>query len=151
MDNKSKERLEEIKQNLVDMGLEEKYNKAGIYSISIGNEIVYIGKSKNMLSRIASHILEIEYDRPQANKYKVLHEALNSGYRIKFDVLQYADGTITGTIEDDLGELESFYIRTTLPVLNYQIPRADNWHRYTVNKLASTIKLEDIVEVKAIA
>ena len=35
MDNKSQERLEEIESGLVEKGLEEKYNHAGVYSISL--------------------------------------------------------------------------------------------------------------------
>ena len=34
-------------------GLDVKYEHAGIYSISIDDKIVYIGKSNNMLKRIA--------------------------------------------------------------------------------------------------
>jgi hypothetical protein len=33
--------------------LVNKYKRAGIYSISIDDELVYIGKSNNMLKRIA--------------------------------------------------------------------------------------------------
>ena len=35
------------------IGLRNKYEYAGIYSISLGDELVYIGKSYNMLKRIA--------------------------------------------------------------------------------------------------
>lgn len=34
-------------------GFGEKYDKAGIYCIKIDNDIVYIGKSTNMLRRVA--------------------------------------------------------------------------------------------------
>ncbi len=34
-------------------GLSSKYEKAGIYCIKIDNDIVYIGKSTNMLMRIS--------------------------------------------------------------------------------------------------
>lgn len=36
-----------------DKGLAEKYEHAGIYCIKIDTQIVYIGKSTNMLRRIA--------------------------------------------------------------------------------------------------
>ena len=97
-----------------------------------------------MLHRIATHMLEIEYDRPQANKYKVLHSALESGYRIKFDVLYYSTCLLEEEIIEDIGAEEGKQIREHRPPLNYQIPKADNWRRYTVNKAASKIKLEDI-------
>ena len=34
-------------------GFDKKYNSAGIYCIKIDDEIVYIGKSHNMLKRVA--------------------------------------------------------------------------------------------------
>ncbi len=36
-------------------GLANKYEHAGIYCIKVDSEIVYIGKSTNMLKRIAQH------------------------------------------------------------------------------------------------
>jgi predicted GIY-YIG superfamily endonuclease len=61
----------EIYLNLLSLGLSEKYSKAGIYSISIDNKLVYIGKAKDMLVRIANHLKEIEVNT-KSNKYKVL-------------------------------------------------------------------------------
>lgn len=49
-------RYEELK----EQGLADKYGKAGIYSIFIGGKLAYIGKSRDMLSRIASHMVEME-------------------------------------------------------------------------------------------
>ena len=47
----------------------DKYNcMSGIYSISIDDELVYIGQSQNMLVRICSHLLSIDIDR-KSNKY----------------------------------------------------------------------------------
>ena len=40
-------------------GYADKYDHAGIYSISLGNTLVYIGKSVNMLERIAAHYVGI--------------------------------------------------------------------------------------------
>lgn len=40
-------------------GLAPKYEHAGIYCIKIDDKIVYIGKSKNMLRRIADHYVGI--------------------------------------------------------------------------------------------
>ena len=36
-------------------GLAEKYEHSGVYCIKIDNQIVYIGKSHNMLKRVAQH------------------------------------------------------------------------------------------------
>ena len=38
-----------VRNMLIKRGLAPKYDHAGIYCIKIGNEIVYIGKSTNML------------------------------------------------------------------------------------------------------
>ena len=64
----------EIYENLLSLGLSEKYSHAGIYSISIGEKLVYIGKAKDMLVRIANHIKEMEVNRT-SNKYRVLRQA----------------------------------------------------------------------------
>lgn len=47
---------EKIKKDLIKAGHGRKYYKPGIYSISIEDKLVYIGKSSNMLKRIASHM-----------------------------------------------------------------------------------------------
>jgi hypothetical protein len=98
-----------------------------------------------MLTRVTAHILEIEYDRPQANKYKVLHEALENGYRIQFDVLYYSPCLLEEEVLEDIGNKEGELIRQYRPVLNYQIPRADNYKRFTTNKDAKFVRLRDIV------
>ena len=41
-------------------GLTEKYDCAGVYCIKLNGEIVYIGKSLNMLERIAAHYVGIK-------------------------------------------------------------------------------------------
>ena len=61
--------FEKKKQGIISSGqdIEEKYNRAGVYSISIGNELVYIGKSENMLKRLTEHVMEIEREIPKEN------------------------------------------------------------------------------------
>lgn len=98
-----------------------------------------------MIHRVASHIAEIESERPQSNKYKVLHDAIENGYRVKFDVMYYSTYLLDEDIERDIGETEGKLIREYRPVLNYQIPREEDYKRFTVNKLAKTIGIEDIV------
>ena len=104
-----------------------------------------------MLHRLASHILEIEYHRPQAYKYKILHEALESGYRIQFDVMYYSTCLLEEDIIEDIGAEEGRLIREYRPVLNYQIPKVGDWRHYTINKAAKQVRLTDIVKEKATA
>lgn len=69
-------------------GLGDKYEHAGIYCIKIDDEVVYIGKSGNMLRRIASHYANIQMGTEK--KYRILAEARRRGHSITFDVLYYA-------------------------------------------------------------
>lgn len=69
-------------------GLANKYEHAGIYCIKIGTQIVYIGKSTNMLRRIAQHYVGIKTESEK--KYRILAEAQRKGHAISFDVLYYA-------------------------------------------------------------
>lgn len=41
-------------------GYAEKYEHAGIYCIKIDSTIVYVGKSRNMLRRVAEHYVAIQ-------------------------------------------------------------------------------------------
>lgn len=137
---KVKAKVEELK----EMGLSKKYNHPGIYCIMINNKIVYIGKSLNMLERVAQHILEINAKEPEGNKYKVLKTAHQNCF-VAFDVLYTSKKKDEEDIKEEIGRVEGLYIRQYMPVLNYQIPREDDWHKYTVNKIAKTITLKQIL------
>lgn len=54
-------------------GLASKYEHAGIYCIKIDNDIVYIGKSGNMLRRIAQHYSGIKMGTEK--KYRMQHSS----------------------------------------------------------------------------
>ena len=69
-------------------GLAAKYEFAGIYCIKIDDEIVYVGKSGNMLRRIAEHYVGIKTGSEK--KYRIIAEAQRKGHPITFDVLYYA-------------------------------------------------------------
>lgn len=134
----TKERAEFILKQLEQQGLQDKYQRPGIYSISIAGRLVYIGKSLDMLTRIASHIAEIESPQKQ-HKYQVLAKAKEQGYSIDFDVMYYSE------TEDDTGRAEARLIRKYRPPLNYQIPKEDNYHSFTVNRRAKWVTLEEIL------
>lgn len=124
-------------------GLAPKYEHPGIYSISIDGQIVYIGKSKNMLKRIAEHRVGVALQ--SEHKYEILQEAMSHGYNIKFDVLYYAKSKQPALLTEELGSKEGEYIRLYRPVLNTQIPKADNWRKYEFNKNAASVSLADIL------
>lgn len=148
MNSKYKYIFEKKKQWIVsqDANIEEKYDRAGVYSISIGDKLVYIGKSENMLKRITEHVMEIGRETPKEHKYKILKEAKENDLRIKFDVLYYAKNWHWLYIIEEIGEKEGELIRVNLPPLNFQIPREDDYKRFTINRSALTITLNELLE-----
>ena len=58
-----------------DPFLVKKYLRPGLYSISIRDKLVYIGKSTDCLKRIASHIANIQ-EGEKSHKYDVFREAI---------------------------------------------------------------------------
>lgn len=116
----------------------EKYNHPGVYSITVGDEIVYVGKARDMLTRVATHLWEINYGKQETEgkkaKYGELKRAIKKGYIIKFDVLYSSsfscDKDEVNTIDDDIGPKEAIYINRYLPKLNKQIPDLEDYHKY---------------------
>lgn len=144
MKSYSEEKIEQIVEELKKKpGLKEKYDCAGIYSISIDGILVYIGKSINMLKRLAQHLDAIEH--PHNHKYKVLREAYLTGHSIDFDVLYFAVEQKENKLLEEIGAKEGELIRLYRPPLNYQIPKEKDYHSYRVNRSAKTIKLSAIL------
>lgn len=125
-------------------GWAKQFEHPGIYCISINGQIVYIGKSKNMLRRLAQHWVGIKTGSER--KYRILAEAKQHHHNVSFDVLHYAAEAASTLLEQELGEKEGEFIRKEKPVLNTQIPKADNWRNYDINKTASTITLSEILQ-----
>ena len=111
-------------------GLADKYEKAGIYCIKIDNDIVYVGKSHNMLKRVAQHYVGIQ--KQSALKYRIIAEAKRKGHKIGFDVLYYATQSGYNAVKDEIGIKEGEYIREYKPVLNTQIPKETDYHLFDV-------------------
>lgn len=116
---------------------------AGIYKITIDNKIVYIGKSKNMLYRLAEHF--VAFKNPKNHKYRILAEAKRSGHKVRFDKVYDAHSTRLFEIEEELGRTEGEFIRRYHPPLNTQIPKETDWRKYEYNSTANTITLEEII------
>ena len=122
----------------------KKFQCSGVYSISINNKIVYVGKSMNILHRMAEHWASMT--NPKENKYKVLSEAKRRKMIVSFDVLYSAKNNIRSDIEEEIGEREGYYIRKFMPSLNYQIPNQDDWRKFTTQKGALNISLDEIMK-----
>lgn len=129
-----------------DEDIVKKYDCAGVYSISIQGKLAYIGKSRNMLCRLAQHIFYS--NNPfftKSHKYKIFYLAQFMGYDISFDVIYSTSGTEQQQIDDDIGQKEAEMINNYLPPLNYQIPNLDDYRHFTVNRRAKGIKLMEIL------
>lgn len=134
--------LEELQQ---DKKAVKKYSHGGIYEITINGQLVYIGKSRNMLCRLAQHIFYTQnLSWTKSHKYKIFALAHLMGYEVKFDVL-YNSFSLGKKLDEEIGQKEAEYINRYHPPLNYQIPDINNYHHFTINRTAKTISLLDIL------
>lgn len=124
-------------------GLAQKYEHPGIYCIKIDEQIVYVGKSHNMLKRVAQHYVGVK--KQSERKYRIMAEAQRKGHRIGFDVLYYAQSSGYAAIDQEIGKMEGVYIRVYKPSLNTQVPSAEDWHCYEVNKINAKSVLDSIL------
>ena len=97
-----------------------------------------------MLVRIAEHYVGIK--KGSERKYRILAEAQRKGYNIDFDVLYYAKNQRYWDIVEEIGQKEGEYIRQYRPVLNTQIPRAEDWHKWEVNAVDARKALNLLLE-----
>lgn len=135
---------ENMYQWLKRQGYGQQFEHPGIYKITINGILAYIGKSDDMLWRLAQHYVAVRLGNPE-HKYQILHEAKQYGYRVTFDVLYYAKSTQKAALEEELGAAEGMYIRKLRPPLNTQIPQESNWRKYDYNAAAATVTLEEIL------
>ena len=120
-----------------------KYDHAGIYCIKIDDTIVYIGKSHNMLKRVAQHYAAIQGQTEK--KYRIFAEAQRKGHSINFDVLYNAKERYYSAVTEEIGQKEGKYIRQYRPVLNTQIPREDDWRKFDVCAVDAREVLKDLL------
>ena len=132
-----------------DKKIKWKYNKPGIYCIKIQGQIVYIGKSLNMLKRISQHMFEITRDKQTSHKYTILRQAKDKGIDIQFDVLRTCFGRSASELDNILGDAEAALIRRYRPILNYQLPRVGDYWNYDINEKAKTVCLYEIIKPTA--
>ena len=114
-------------------GLASKYESPGIYCIKLNERVVYIGKSQNMLERVAQHFVGIK--QGSERKYRILAEAQRKGQTVGFDVLYYAKSKNKQEILNEIGEKEGELIREFHPILNTQIPKGEDWHKWNVEEV----------------
>lgn len=125
-------------------GYAQQFEHPGIYKISIDGIVAYIGKSDNMLWRLAQHYTSLR-SGDTAHKYQILREAKQREHRVTFEVLCYAKSKSKDDLEEELGAAEGYYIRKFRPLLNTQIPKESDWRKYDYNAAAVTVTLEEIL------
>lgn len=96
-----------------------------------------------MLRRVAEHYVGIQKETKK--KYRILSEARRKGHPITFDVLYDAKGKRYAEIEEEIGSKEGELIRQYLPVLNTQIPKAENWRKWDVNTVDAREVLKELL------
>ena len=114
-------------------GYGPKYDHAGNYCIRLDNRIVYIGKSVNMLERVAQHYVGIQYGNKE--KYRIMAALQKEGHPVTFDVLYDASSTTRHDIDEEIGYMEGVFLRKYRPVLNTQIPKEEDWHKWDVEEV----------------
>lgn len=105
----------------------KKYDTAGIYCIKIDDQIVYIGKSTNMLKRVSQHYAGIQTGSEK--KYRLIKEIQRKGHRVGFDVMYYAKRR-GQALQEEIGYQEGVFIRRYMPIFNTQIPKENDWTKY---------------------
>ena len=96
-----------------------------------------------MLRRVAEHYVGIQKETEK--KYRILSEARRKGHPITFDVLYYAKRKGIANQLAEIGEKEGEYIRKYNPILNTQIPKAENWERWETKSVDAKSILESIL------
>ena len=124
-------------------GYGNEYECAGLYAIYIDEILVYIGKSDNILRRLAQHYVGIKTNSER--KYRILAEAKRKGHKVCLRKIYQAKSKRKWEIEEEIGKKEGEYIRRYLPPLNYQIPKAENWRQFTTNPAAIRKTLKGII------
>ena len=127
-------------------GYGPKYDHAGIYCIRLDNRIVYIGKSVNMLERVAQHYVGIQYGNKE--KYRIMAALQKEGHPVKFDVVFDASSTTRLDIDEEIGYMEGVFLRKYRPVLNTQIPKEEDWRKFEVKKIATEDELRRLLRDK---
>ena len=86
-----------------------------------------------MLERVAQHFVGVR--RGSERKYRILAEAQRKGKTVGFDVLYYAKNKGKLAFLNEIGEKEGEFIRAYRPILNTQIPKAEDWHKWEVSEV----------------
>ena len=98
-----------------------------------------------MLERIAAHYVGIITGSER--KYRIIWEASQKKHcKIQFDVLYYAQSNTDDEIIEEIGQKEGELIRQYKPLLNTQIPKEEDWRKWTKKKVDSEAVLKLLLD-----
>lgn len=78
-------------------------------------------------------------------KYRIIAEAERKGHPITFDVLYYAQSRGCANQLAEIGEKEGEFIRKHNPILNMQIPKAEDWSKWDIKEVDARKILQTII------
>ena len=102
----------------------------------------------NVCAMLRRRGLAPKYEHPGIYCIKVAGQIVYIGKSentIYFDVLYYAKAKRTAAIREEIGRKEGEYIRQYRPVLNTQIPKAEDWHKWETNMVDARAVLKDLL------
>lgn len=98
-----------------------------------------------MLERIAAHYVGIKTGSER--KYRIIQEvASKKDCPVQFDVLYYAQSDTDDEIIEEIGQKEGELIRQYKPLLNTQIPKEEDWRKWTKKKVDSEAVLKLLLD-----
>lgn len=107
-------------------------HQAGVYAILVDGNIAYIGQSKSLIWRLASHesaMCNVEDDNYKQPKYELLREAQSNGHQVQYTVLFYIpeeDIPLMNTIEANEIEKHQPPLNIIHPAINGRPQYKDN-------------------------
>lgn len=116
-----KEKIQEIYDATSQESKDKYEGKVGIYSITINNEVVYVGKSTNILNRWIAHKIHTTWPESRdynSIKYSQMRRALELGYNINMAVIEFCT-------KDIIDDREKYWIRHYNPAFNTYVPSFD--------------------------
>lgn len=116
----------------------------GIYAIYLDgniNNIIYVGKSEDILRRISEHHSCIACPKGKEHKYAVMNELEKQGHKLRFRVLYHSASNAPW----DLAMQEAYFIQKYKPALNTQYPDINRPSEYEYNDYALSVTAEDII------
>lgn len=124
-------------------------NKSGLYAIWVNGDYKYIGHSKNIRSRLRSHICN--KGRFTGAKLKNVTQAVQNGGRISVSFVEILPESLRLMIEDELIDRISNRIPGSLPwnTTSKSKSKLDSWVKKTISDYNNMFKCdmpEDVLE-----